>query len=111
MTDLVTWAASPDQAVELGPQLLPEMGQAATGRQHWKIGQHWKILLTPGLASPPMPTTCSSSVSRLADQWPTDALRKATLSSPALLTAAATALTSGRVADGSLAARSTASRC
>jgi PHS family inorganic phosphate transporter-like MFS transporter len=43
MSDVVTRAAGPDEAVELSPQLLKEMDEAETGREPWKI------LLTSGM--------------------------------------------------------------
>ncbi len=54
MHDPVSRAVDPAQDAEISRELLAQMDEAATSREHWKI-LAW--------GSSPMPMTCSSSVS------------------------------------------------
>jgi hypothetical protein len=57
MTDPVTRAVDPDQSAEVSRDMLAQMDEAATNKQHWKI------LITSGMGF----FTCSPSASR---RWP-----------------------------------------
>jgi PHS family inorganic phosphate transporter-like MFS transporter len=96
MSDVVTRTTRPDEAVELSPQLLREMDEADTGREHWKI------LLTSGMGfftDAYDLFIIGFALSLIKDEWPINAFQKATVASLALLTSAAGALVFGQVAD------------
>lgn len=96
MSDVITRAARPDEALELSPQLLEEMDEAQTGREHWKI------LLTSGMGfftDAYDLFVIGVALSLVEDKWSIDAFQKAAVSSLALLTSALGAVVFGRIAD------------
>jgi MFS transporter, PHS family, inorganic phosphate transporter len=96
MPDVITRAARPDEAVDISPQLLKEMDEAGTGREHWQI------LLTSGMGfftDAYDLFIIGVALKLMKDEWAISTFQKATVASLALLTSAAGALVFGKVAD------------
>jgi MFS transporter, PHS family, inorganic phosphate transporter len=96
MPDPVSRAANPDADVEVSRNLLTQMDEAATGREHWKM------LLTSGMGfftDAYDLFVIGVAATLITKEWHIASYQKSLLSSLALLTAAIGAVVFGHVAD------------
>jgi MFS transporter, PHS family, inorganic phosphate transporter len=96
MLDPVSRAADPAQDAEISRELLAEMDEAATSREHWKI------LLTSGMGfftDAYDLFIIGVAATMIASEWHVASYQKSLLTSLALLTSAAGAVFFGHVAD------------
>jgi MFS transporter, PHS family, inorganic phosphate transporter len=96
MTDPVTRAASPAQDPEVSREMLAQMDEAATSKQHWKI------LITSGMGffTDAYDLFIIGVVATMVtNEWHITSSQKSLLSSLALLTSAVGAVFFGRIAD------------